>query len=337
MDLDSTQSHPLSNWPRPLAFAFSGGAAYGATQVGMLRALDEAGIVPDLIVGTSVGALNGVRYAADPAGAIAALTDLWGSLSGTGVFGGKSRAGTILSALRNGLNRNAAGLCSPEPLRKLIDGNIAVERLEQLTIPTAVVATDALVGAPKLLTQGAIGPALQATSAIPGVFPPVKIEGCFYLDGGVTANVPVRQAFAFGAKSVVVLDASPASMPGTLPHSIFGSMMHASMIMLRNQRADAVDDLIGRHPILHLPQVTPTTQSSFDFDNSFELISAGHHGVAEFLEKLPSLTDATRTPTSRPSSSASPVPAPPPPTAADATPQMPGQGDSQRPSASVNQ
>jgi hypothetical protein len=117
-------------------------------------------------------------------------------------------------------------------------------------------------------------------------------------------------------------------------------MMHASMIMLRNQRADAVDDLIGRHPILHLPQATPTTQSSFDFDNSFELISAGHRSVAEFLEKLPSLTDATRTPTNRLSPSASPVqapPTPPPPTAADANPQMPGQGDSQRPSASVNQ
>ena len=334
MDLDSTQSHPLSNWPRPLAFVFSGGAAFGATQVGMLRALNEAGIVPDLIVGTSVGALNGVRYAADPAGAIGALTDLWGSLSGTGVFGGKSRAGTILSAVRNGLNRNAAGLCSPEPLRKLIDANISVERIEQLTIPTAVVATDALVGQPKLLTQGDIAPALQATAAIPGVFPPVKIEGCFYLDGGVTANVPVRQAFAFGAKSVVVLDANPATMPGTLPHSVLGTVMHASMIMLRNQRADAVDDLIGRHPILHLPQVTPTTQSSFDFDNSFDLIAAGHRGVGEFLEKLPSLTDASRG--TAPKQAATPPP--PPPTAADVQtqPNQPDQPGGSRPSASAN-
>ncbi len=76
MDPAPTNPHPLSNWPRPLAFVFSGGGAYGATQVGMLRALTEAGITPDLVVGTSVGALNGVRYASDPAGAIASLTDL---------------------------------------------------------------------------------------------------------------------------------------------------------------------------------------------------------------------------------------------------------------------
>ncbi len=330
MDFDPINAHPLSNWPRPLAFVFSGGGAYGATQVGMLRALSEAGIVADLVVGTSVGALNGVRYAAEPNGSIGALTDLWGSMGGKGVFG-KTKIGTMLTAARNGLNRNASGLVSPEPLRKLIDSNVPVGRIEQLDIPTAVVATDALVGRPKLITQGEIGPALQATAAIPGVFPPVKIEGCFYVDGGVTANVPIRQAIAFGAKSVVVLDANPATMPGTLPHSVLGSVLHASMIMLRNQRSDAVDDLMGRHPILHLPQATPTTQSSFDFDNSFDLISAGHRHTEEFLSNLPALTDTSRRSsyqTSGSSAAQSKSADPPPPTGtgtmdADSSPPPP--------------
>ena len=294
MNLDPTNSNPVANWPRPLSFVFSGGGAYGATQVGMIRALIQAGIHPDLIVGTSVGAINGAMYATEPMLAVERLTEVWTSMRKAGVFGGRTKAGTAFSALRNGLMRNNPGLMSPEPLRKLIAAHLPVERLEELQIPTAVVVTDALVGQPKILAQGLIGPALQASAAIPGIFPPVKIEGCFYIDGGVSANVPIRQAISFGARSVVVLDANPPTMPGTLPQSTIGSVLHASMIMLRNQRADTVDHLIGRHPILHLPQVTPTTQSSFDFDNSEALIEAGFTNTREFLSRLPVLTDGSR-------------------------------------------
>ncbi len=324
MDLDPTSSSPLANWPRPLCFVFSGGGSYGAIQVGMIRALVEADIVPDMVVGSSVGALNGTLLAADPRSAAENLHDIWSSMSDSGVFGGRTRFSTAMAAIRNGLRRNSLGLYSPGPLRSLIDTHVPVERLEDLVIPTAVVVTDALVGQPKLLTQGSVGPILQASSAIPGVFPPVKIEGCFYVDGGVSANVPVRQAVAFGARSLVVLDANPATMPGTLPRSILGSVMHASMIMLRNQRADAVDDLVGRHPILHLPQVTPTTQSSFDFDHSAELIEAGYTNTAEFLGRLPVLTDSSRRhpPPERPPS---PSPAPP----ASVTPPPPPQAPPQ--------
>ena len=291
MALDPPTTSPLANWPRPLAFVLSGGGAYGATQVGMLRALREAGIVPDLLVGTSVGALNATRFAIDADRGAEELVVAWEAISRAGVFGGKTRIGQAWSAARHGLRRNSMAVFSPERLRNLIDTHLPVARLEDLPIPTAVVVTDALVGRPKLLTQGEIGPALEASSALPGVFPPVKIEGCFYVDGGVTANVPIRQALDFGAKSLVVLDANPASMPGTLPTSIVGSMMHASMIMLRNQRADATEALMGRHPILHLPQVTPVDQSSFDFSNTTDLIDSGYSSTRYFLDRLPDLAD----------------------------------------------
>lgn len=294
MNLDPTNPSPVANWPRPLSFVFSGGGAYGAVQVGMIRALIQAGITPDMVVGSSVGAMNGAMFAAEPMLAVDRLTEVWTSIRQARVFGGRTRMGTAFSALRHGMMRNSSGLVSPDALRKLIDEHLPVEQLEELHIPTAVVVTDALVGRPKILSQGLIGPALQASSAIPGVFPPVKIDGCFYIDGGVSANVPIRQAIAFGARSVVVLDANPASMPGTLPQSTIGSVIHASMIMLRNQRSDAIDDLVGRHPILHLPQVTPTTQSSFDFDNSLALIETGFENTREFLSRLPVLTDSSR-------------------------------------------
>jgi NTE family protein len=287
--------NPINNWPKPLAFVFSGGGAFGAVQVGMIRALVQTGIRPDLIVGTSVGALNGAMYAVEPLLAVERLTAIWAEMPRSGVFGGRTRTGMAFSGVRNLLFGSTSGLVRPDKLRALIEENLPVANIEDLRTRMAVVATDALVGRPKLLTQGPAGPVLQASAAIPGVFPPVKIDGCFYIDGGVTANVPVRQAIEFGARSVVILDASPATMPGTLPDSTFGSVVHASMIMLRNQRADAVDDLTGRHPILHLPLVTPPTQSSFDFANSAALIDAGFTASRAFLRDLPALTDTSPT------------------------------------------
>jgi NTE family protein len=299
----------LGHWPEPRAFVLSGGGSYGAVQVGMLRALLEAGITPDLVVGSSVGALNGVRYAAGPGDAIDDLTELWLSLDRSGIFGGRTRAGRAWSALRRGLQRNSPSICSPERLRALIDGNISAPLLEDLPVRTAVVVTDALLGQPKVLTQGPVGPILQATSALPGVFPPVKLEGCYYLDGGVTANVPIRQAVNLGARSLVVLNANPPTMPGTVPNSVLGSVFHASKIMVRNQRADADDQLKGRLPILHLPQPTPPEQDSFDFSTAAELIEAGYASTRSFLSELPDLADTTR----RLSEAPRPAGGPPPP------------------------
>lgn len=289
----ANSTNPITNWPKPLAFVFSGGAAYGAVQVGMIRALVQSGIRPDMIVGTSVGALNGAMFAVEPMLAVERLTKIWADMPGAGIFGGRTRPGMAFSGLRNLLFGSTSGLVPPTKLRTLIEANLPVANIEDLRTRTAVVVTDALVGRPKILSQGPAGPILQASAAIPGIFPPVKIDGCFYVDGGVTANVPIRQAIEFGARSVIVLDASPASMPGTLPNSTFGSVVHASTIMLRNQRADAVDDLTGRHPILHLPLATPPTQSSFDFTNSVELIEAGFTTSRAFLRDLPSLADAS--------------------------------------------
>lgn len=292
-DTTETEPRPLGHWPRPLAFVLSGGAAHGAVQVGMLQALRQAGIEPDLIVGTSVGALNGVRYAAEPDSAIDALTEVWRSLDQS-VFGSRTRLGRLLAAIRRGLRQHGLSLCPPDRLRAVIDANLVVDNLEDLTIPTGVVVTDAVLGQPKVLTKGALGPVLQATAAIPGIFPPVQIDGCVYLDGGVTANVPIRQAEAMGAKSFVVLDATPATLPTVVPSSAIGLATLASTISLRNQRADDVSTLRGRLPVLHLPQATPPEQSPVDFSRADELIEAGFLSARSFLGQLPELTDTSR-------------------------------------------
>ena len=293
-ETNGTEDRPLAHWPRPVAFVLSGGGSYGAVQVGMLRALGQAGIVPDLVIGSSVGALNGVRYAASPGDAIDALADLWRDMGRASIFGGRTRIGQTFSATRRFLRRNTSSICNPERLRALIDANMPIPALEDLPIPAAVVVTDLQAGKPKVLTRGEVGPLLQASAAIPGVFPPVQIDGCIYVDGGVSANVPIRQAIATGARSVIVLDANPATMPGTVPHSVISSVFHASMIMLRNQRAHADEELKGRLPILHLPKPTPPEQSSFDFSRSEELIEAGFTTALAFLNDLPDLADSSR-------------------------------------------
>lgn len=313
-ELNGSEERPLANWPRPVAFVLSGGGAYGAVQVGMLRALAEAGIKPDLVVGSSVGALNGVRYAASPGDAIDALGVLWQDMNQAKIFGGRTRIGQGWSAARRFLRRNTPSLCEPEALRALIDANMPIAALEDLPIPAAVVVTDVQAGRPKVLTRGEVGPLLQASSAIPGVFPPVQIDGCIYVDGGVSANVPIRQAIAAGARSVVVLDANPATMPGTIPDSVLGSVFAASMIMLRNQRADADEELKGRFPILHLPRPTPPEQSSFDFSRSAALIEIGYDTTRTFLGELPDLADSSRglSEVARPAQAQAQAPAPEP-------------------------
>ncbi len=294
MSTGSPNASPLSQWPRPLCFVFSGGASYGAAQVGMVRALVESDIAPDMVVGSSVGALNGMLLAHDPTTAADRMSDIWSSMSKRGVFGNGGRIRSVVNATRNGLRKNSVAFCNSDSLHELIVKHTPVERLEDLPIPTGVVVTDALVGAPKVLARGSAVTTLLASAAIPGVFPPVKLDGCFYMDGGVTANVPIRQAISFGARSLIVLNANPSAMSGTLPNSVMDAIVHASMIMLRNQRADTTDELAARYPILHIPQVTPSTHNSFDFDHSAELLGVSYVSTKEFLSQLPDLTDSTR-------------------------------------------
>lgn len=287
MATNGTFTIPLAQWPRPLAFVLSGGGAYGATQVGMIQALRAVGVTPDLIVGSSVGALNGTLLAADSAGAVQRLTDVWTTMHGRGVFGRGSRLGAVVAAVRHRRTSARPSLVSPEPLKRLVSSHLPMASIEQLPIRTGIVVTDIETASPTILTEGPLAAALQASAAIPGVFPPVTIDGREVIDGGVSANVPVRQAIALGARSVVVLDAMPGQLPATAPRSIIGSVMVASAIMLRNQQAGSIDELGPDFPILRLPRTTPATKSSFDFSNSAALIDAACTATLDLLGRQP--------------------------------------------------
>jgi NTE family protein len=190
-----------------VAFVLGGGGVLGATQVGMLRALLEAGVRPDLVVGTSVGALNGAVLAADPSPAsLDRLTGLWTSLSESEVF-----TGGLISRART-LARNGTHLHSSAPLRRLLAASLPAT-FEELAVPFQCVAASIEQAAAHWFDSGSLVDAVLASSAVPGLLPPVRIGGEHYLDGGLVHSIPVGRALRLGATTVYVLHVGRVEQP----------------------------------------------------------------------------------------------------------------------------
>ena len=258
----------VRDWPRPLGFVFSGGGAYGSVHVGMMKAMSELGICPDIVVGTSVGSLNGAMLASHPTDAHDRLSDLWALMSRKTVIGHGPISAT-LNLLRTG------SLSTSNAMSTVIAEQLDHHNIEQLPLTFAAVATEAISGQPTMLRSGPIQPALLASSALPGVFPPVEIDGHSYLDGGLSANVPVHQTIQLGARSVVAFDASPAGR-SELPSTPFHRFVHTMVTLVRNQSAHAIDALDGETPVLLMPRVTPPDMGAFNFRHTQWLIDAAY-------------------------------------------------------------
>lgn len=186
--------------PRPIAFVFSGGSGLGALHVGMLRAVREAGIEPDLLVGTSAGAINAAFIGAGfTPSRVDALGDLWRSVRTRDVFTGFGWRSAVRALTGSGTLASSAGL------RAILERHFPSSHAA-LAIPTAVVAVDLATGNAISLRDGDLRRHLLASAAIPGVFPPVEVEGRIFVDGGVAAHVPIVPARDLGARTMVVFD-----------------------------------------------------------------------------------------------------------------------------------
>lgn len=185
-----------------------GGGHLGAYEVGMMRALLEAGIKPDLILGTSVGAINGSVLAADPtAEAVARLEQLWTSLRRGGVF-----ESTLFARLSTAA-RTGTHLYSNATLRRMLESDLPVTRIEELTVPFQCVAASIERAAEHWFTSGPIADAVLASCAVPGLLPPVVVDGKHYLDGGLVDSIPVGRAIALGARTIYVLHVGRLEQP----------------------------------------------------------------------------------------------------------------------------
>jgi len=181
------------------AFVLGGGGILGAHEVGMLTALAEAGVRPDLIVGTSVGALNGVFVAADPATAADTLTQLWRGDVLRRAFS-ENLWGRAVRLARSGTH-----LHSIEPLRQMLAEALPVTDFADLTLPFQCVAASIERASSQWFSEGALVPAVLASCAVPALLPPVEVDGEHYFDGGLVDSIPVGRAVALGASTVYVL------------------------------------------------------------------------------------------------------------------------------------
>jgi NTE family protein len=190
------------------AFVLGGGGVLGAAEVGMLQALFEHGVRPDLIVGTSVGAINGALVAADPGpSAVDELRALWEELASEHVF-----AGSVLARLGT-LARTRTHLHPREPLRDLLLEHLPVRTFAELRIPFQCVAASIERAAERWFTEGALVEAVLASCAVPGLLPAVELDGEHYLDGGLVHSIPVGRAVALGADTIYVLHVGRIDRP----------------------------------------------------------------------------------------------------------------------------
>jgi NTE family protein len=193
------------------AFVLGGGGLLGAHEVGMLRALSEAGIRPDLVVGTSIGAVNGAFVAADPGGAAERLTDLWRGES-LGVVFSETLLGRAVRLARSGTHLHAI-----EPLRKMLADRLPAEDFADLQLPFHCVAASIEHATARWFSRGPVVPAVMASCAVPGLLPPVEIDGLHYFDGGLVDSIPVGRAVALGASVVYVLQVGRVESPLPVP------------------------------------------------------------------------------------------------------------------------
>ena len=172
------------------AFVLGGGGLLGAHEVGMLRALAEAGVKPDLVVGTSIGALNGVLVAADPAGAADRLSRMWQGEELRLAFSEKLW-GRAVRLVRSGTH-----LHSFESLGRVLAGALPGPDFADLKLPFQCVAASIEGASARWFSGGPVVPAVMASCAVPGLLPPVEIGGEHYFDGGLVDSIPVGRGHA---------------------------------------------------------------------------------------------------------------------------------------------
>lgn len=214
------------------AFVFSGGGPLGALQVGTLKALYEHDIRPDLAVGTSVGAMNATWTAFDPTPeGLKRLESQWLRMRDNDLFpgGGRFKASWARMLVRGNRIYENVGL------RRIIETSLGRPLFEDAQIPFAVTATDLETGAEKVFSSGDIVEPLLASTAMPGIYPPVPIDGRNYIDGGVANNVPIAPAVEMGATTVYVMDATSHSHQRRPLNRPIDYLLHA-FTLARGQR-----------------------------------------------------------------------------------------------------
>ena len=258
------------------AFVLSGGGSLGAVQVGMIWALQEAGVRPDLVVGSSVGALNGAWLAGHPDTSVSVLAETWSGLRRGDVFP------VGVTGLAGVLGRRSH-LVAPDALERLIRRNVDHARIEEMPVPLHIVATEVTTGMEVVLSRGDTVRALLASTAIPGVFPPVDVEGHLLMDGGVVDNTPVSHAVHLGADRVYVLPTGYACALAAPPRSALAMALHAVTLTIEQRLINDVERYEAHAELHVIPPLCPLAVAPTDFSKSAQLIERARGFARDWL------------------------------------------------------
>jgi NTE family protein len=260
------------------ALVLAGGGSFGAVQVGMLRALVAHGLVPDLVVGSSVGAINGAYFAGAPnANGVAQLEAIWRGLRRSEVFPIGWRG--ALGLLRRGFAVDPCGL------RRHVERNLPYQTIEQAALPLHLVATDLLGGGTVRLSSGPVVEAVLASCAIPAAFPPVCIGQTYLIDGAVACNTPISVAIELGAKRVIVLPTGFACSLTAPPRGALASALHAITLLIAHQLVMELEHYRDQAEIVTVPPLCPLEVSPYDFSRAGELIERAAEQTQRWLDR----------------------------------------------------
>ncbi len=263
-----------------VAFVLSGGASLGAIQVGMLRALYERDIKPDVIVDTSAGALNGAYIASRPQTPSTAesLARIWRGLRRGQVFPVNPLTGLL------GFLGVRDHLVPESGLERLIERHVQCPELEEFLIPLHVVAVDVVTGQELRLSHGPVLEAVLASAAIPGVLQPVSWEGRALMDGGVANNTPISHAVELGAERIYVLPTGHACSLDEPPHGALAMALHAISLLTHRRLIDDIERHRADAHLVVMPPPCPLDIQPIDFAHADELIDVALLDARDFLD-----------------------------------------------------
>lgn len=264
----------------PTAFVLSGGASLGAIQVGMLMALYERGIAPDLIVGTSAGAFNAAFVVSRPQtkATAEALATIWHGLRRGQAFPLNPVTGLL------GFLGARDHLVPSSGLKRLIEEHVDVDRLEDLPVPVHVVAVDVITGEEVLVSDGPVLDCLLASAAIPGVLPPGRWRDRLLIDGGVANNTPISHAVNLGARRIFVLPTGHACALHDAPGSALAMALHALSLLTQRRLIDDIEKHRDEAQLVVLPPPCPLTITPIDFSHADVLIARAYADAIAFLD-----------------------------------------------------
>ena len=262
------------------AFILSGGGVLGSVQVGMIRALTEAEIVPDIITGCSVGAINGAAFAADPTPAgVDRLVRLWSNLAdGKPDLMPRSRIPLIAQ-----MSFRRASIHDPARLEQMLLDEMPVRTFSEMKVPFACVATDAHLASAHWFDSGPLIPALMASSALPAVYPPVEIDGRLLYDGGVVNELPLQWALSRGANTLYVLQVGHLDPRPLEPEKPFDSLMHAYWTARVQRVEEDLAQISDDVEVIRLPPGGSPRVRFDDWSQSRDLLASAYEATRLFL------------------------------------------------------